>query len=93
VSDETGLYKMAWYNSLLDLLARLLTGWEVEIQTYTVNILGSHDQDRWYAQLLQLEVTVAQAERLMQGMVAQALTELTDVYSVQYAALQRLQHA
>ncbi len=29
-----------------------------------------------------LEVTVAQAELLMQGMVKQALNELTDLYSV-----------
>jgi hypothetical protein len=44
----------------------------VETQTYTVGIRGSHDPDRWYAQLLQLEVTVAQAERMMQGMIVQA---------------------
>jgi hypothetical protein len=71
---------------------RLLPGWKVKAQTYTVGILGSHDQDRWYKQLLLLKVTVAQAERLMQGMVAQALTEVTELYSVLYAALQRLQH-
>ena len=41
----------------------------------------------------QLEVTAAQAERLMQDMVEQALTELTDIYSVRYAALQHAQHA
>jgi hypothetical protein len=58
----------------------------VEIQTYTVGIRGSHDPDVWYAQLLLLEVTVAQAERLMQGMIAEALTKLTDLYSVRYAA-------
>ena len=72
---------------------RHLPGWEVEIQTYTVGIRGSHDPDKWYAQLRRLEVTVARAERLMKDMVAQALTELTDLYSVRYAALQRLQHA
>ena len=90
---ETDLYKTARYKSLRDLLARLLPGWEVEIQTYTVGIRGSHDPDKWYAQLRRLEVTVARAERLMKDMVAQALTELTDLYSVRYAALQRLQHA
>jgi hypothetical protein len=61
----------------------------VEIQTY---IQGSRDQDKWYAQLRRLKVTAARAKRLMQDMVEQALTELTDLYSVQYAALQRLQH-
>ncbi len=35
---ETDLYKKARYKSLLDLLARLLPGWEVEVQTYTVGI-------------------------------------------------------
>jgi hypothetical protein len=65
----------------------------VEVQTYTVGIRGSHDPDRWYAQLRRLEVTVARAELLMQDMVEQALTELTDIYSVRYAALQHAQHA
>ncbi len=90
---ETDLYKTARYKSLRDLLARLLPGWEVEVQTYTVGIRGSHDLDRRYAQLLRLEVTVARAELLMQGMVAQALTELTDIYIVRYAALQHARHA
>jgi ribonuclease HI len=90
---ETDLYKTARYKPLRDLLARLLPGWEVEVQTYTVGIRGSHDPDRWYAQLRRLEVTVARAERLMLGMVEQALTELTDIYSVRYAALQHAQHA
>jgi hypothetical protein len=72
---------------------RLLPGWEVEVQTYTVGIRGSHDLNRWYVQLRLLEVTVARAELLMQDMVEQALTELTDIYSVRYAALQHAQHA
>ncbi len=91
--NNTDLYKAAWYKSLRDLLVRLFLGWEVEIQTYTVGIRGLHDPDRWYAQLRRLEVTAARVERLMQDMVALALTELTDLYSVRYAALQRLQHA
>jgi hypothetical protein len=78
---------MDLYKSLLDLLVRLLPGWEVEIQTYTVGIRGSHNQDRWYAQLRRLEVTAARGERLMQGMVSQALTKLADLYREQYAAL------
>ncbi len=89
---ENYLYKTARYKSLRDLLAQRLPGWEVEIQTYTVGIRGSRDPDRWYAQLLRLEVTAARAERLMQGMVTQAITELIDLYRVRYATLQRLQH-
>ncbi len=38
-------------------------------------------------------MTSARAERLMQDTVSQALTELTDIYNVQYVALQRQQHA
>ncbi len=53
----------------------------MEVQTYTVGIRDSHYPNRWYAQLLLLEVTVARAELLMQDMVEQALTELTDIYS------------
>ena len=41
----------------------------------------------------QLEVTAARAELLMQDMEEQALTELTDIYSVWYAALQHAHHA
>ena len=91
---ETDLYKMARYKSLRDLLvARHLPGWEVEIHTYTVGIRGSHDLVRWHAQLRRFEISAARAERLIQEMVTQALTELTDIYSVRYAALQHAQHA
>ncbi len=41
----------------------------------------------------QLGMTATRAEHLMRNMASQALTELTDVYSVRYDALQRLQHA
>ncbi len=73
---------------------RLLPAWEVDIQTYTVGIWGSHDQDRWHANLERLGTTAARADRLMQDIISQALTELTDRYtgSVRYAALERQQH-
>ncbi len=80
-----------WYKSLQDFLARLLPGCEVEIQTYTVGIRGLHDPD--YGGSKNSDETVALAERLMQDMVEQARTELTDIYSVLYAALQHVQHA
>ena len=38
-------------------------------------------------------MSAARADRLMQDMVSQALTELTDLYSTRYAALQRQQQA
>ena len=41
----------------------------------------------------QLEMTAAQSERLMQDMVEQALTELTAIYNVRYAALRHANHA
>ena len=84
---------MVRYSPLRDRLARLLPAWNVGIQTYTVGIRGSHDSDRWHANLGQLGMTASRAERLILDMVSQALTELTDLYSVRYAALQRLQHA
>ena len=90
---DTDMLKTARYSPLRDRLARLLPGWEVDIQTYTVGIRGSHDPDRWQAQLHRFGMTAARAERLMRDMVSQALTELTDLYSVRYAALQRQQHA
>ena len=90
---DTDTFKTARYTPLRDLLARLLPGWEVDIQTYTVGIRGSHDPDRWHANLGRLGMTAARAERLMQDMVSQALTELTDLYKVRYAALQHQQHA
>jgi hypothetical protein len=38
-------------------------------------------------------MTAAQADCLMQDMVLQAFTALTDLYSVRYAALKRQQQA
>jgi len=38
-------------------------------------------------------MTASRAERLVREMVSQALTELTDLYSVRYAALRRLENA
>jgi hypothetical protein len=43
------------------------------------------------AQLQRFGMTAARAERLMRDMVSKALTELTDLYIVRYAALQRQQ--
>jgi hypothetical protein len=54
------------------------------------SILGAHDQDRWYAQLLLFEISGSLEESMMLDMVTQALTELIDLYT--YAALQSLQH-
>ena len=64
----------------------------MDIQTYTVGIRGSHDPDRWHANLRRLGMTAARAERLMRDMVSQALTELTELYGVRYGALKRQQH-
>jgi hypothetical protein len=89
---DTDTFKTVRYTPLRDRLARLLPAWEVDIQTYTVGIRGSHDPDRWHANLGRLGMTAARADRLMQDMVSQALTELTDLYSVRYAALERQQH-
>ncbi len=48
-----------------------------------------HNPERY--DLRRLRMTAAWAERLMRDMVSQALTELTDLYSVQHATLHRQQ--
>jgi ribonuclease HI len=90
---DTDALKTARYTPLRDRLERLLPAWEVDIQTYTVGIRGSHDPDRWHANLGRLGMTAVRADRLIQDMVSQALTELTDLYNIRYAALQRQQQA
>ncbi len=44
--------------------------------------------DRWTAQLNRLGLMGARVEKLMEGMVSQALKELTAIYSTRYAAIQ-----
>ncbi len=90
---DTDALKTERYTPLRDQLERLLLAWEVDIQRYTVGIRGSHDPDRWHAILGRLGMTAARADRLIQDMVSQALTELTDLYNIRYAALQRQQQA
>jgi hypothetical protein len=48
----------------------------------------SYIPDRWTAQLNRLGLTGARVEKLMEGMVSQALKELTAIYSTRYAAIQ-----
>ncbi len=45
------------YTPLRDRLATLLPGWAVEIQAYTMGILGSHDPDRWRADVNRFGLT------------------------------------
>ncbi len=80
-------------DALRDGLARLLRGWTVEIQAYTMGIRGSHDPDRCSANLNQFGLTAARTETLIRDLTSQALVELTDIYSVRYAALQNRPHA
>ncbi len=70
----------------------LLPDWTVEIQVYTMSILGSHDQNRWWANLQGLGLTAARMEPVIWDMALQALVELTDIYGVRYAALNKLQN-
>ena len=86
---STDAQKTAKYTPLRELLARLLPEWEVGIQTYTIGIRGSHDSDRWMANLNRLGVTGNRADRLLHDLVSQTLVELTDLYKVRYAALQQ----
>jgi hypothetical protein len=64
----TTTFKTAQYTPLRNLLAaRLLQGWEVDIQTYTVGIRGSYDPDRWHAQLQRFGMTGAQSGSLVEA--------------------------
>ena len=86
---STDAQKITRYTPLRERLARLLPGWEVEIQTYTMGIRGSLDSDRWKTNLNRLGVTGNRAYRLLHDLVSQTLVELTDLYKVRYAALQQ----
>jgi ribonuclease HI len=86
---STDAQKITRYTPLRERLARLLPGWEVEIQTYTMGIRGSLDSDRWKTNLNRLGVTGNRADRLLHDLVSQTLVELTDLYKVRYAALQQ----
>ena len=63
------------------------------IQTFTVGVRGSYDTDRWYANLIRFGLKAVQTDSLMRELVLQTLAELTELYSVRYAALQQLRSA
>ncbi len=86
------MYARARYTPLRDLLASLLPKWEVSILTFSLGIRGSYIPHRWTVQLNRLGLVGARVEKLMEGMVSQALTELTAIYSTRYAAIQHKQH-
>ena len=88
---ETDTLKAARYTALRDLLASLLPGWEVRILTFSLGIRGSYIPDRWTANLSELGMSGTRVEKLMEGMVSQALKELTAIYSTRYAAIQHKQ--
>ena len=73
----------------------LLPDWTLEIQVYTMGIRGSHDPNRWRADLHRLGLTAARSEAVIRDLpvTSQALVELTDIYGVRYAALHKLQNA
>ncbi len=60
----------------------------MSILTFSLGILGSYIPDRWTAQLNRLGLVGARVEKLMEGIVSQALTELTAIYSIRYATIQ-----
>ena len=84
---ETDTLKTARYTPLRDLQALLLPKWEESILTFRLGIRGSYIPDRWTAQLNRLGLMGARVEKLMEGMVSQALKELTAIYSTRYAAI------
>jgi ribonuclease HI len=81
--------KFAKYTPLRERFSRLLPGWEVEIQTYTMGIRGSFSPDTWKANLTRFGLKGRKADRVLCEQVAHTLIELTDLYSVRHAALQQ----
>jgi len=84
----TDAHKVARYTPLRDRLMQYLPGWRVEIQAYSMGIRGSHDLGRWKEQLSGLGVSERRISNLIRDMVALTLGELTELYSIRYAALQ-----
>ncbi len=62
--QDTDSLKTARYTPPRDRLVMLLPAWEVGIQTYTMGIRGSHDQDRWCVNLTQLGLPATRIEAL-----------------------------
>ena len=60
----------------------------MKILTFSLGIRGSYIPDRWTANLNELGMSGKRVEKLMEGMVSQALKELTAIYSTRYAAIQ-----
>ena len=75
------------YLPLKDRLSSLLHDWEVDVLPFTIGIRGSLDEEVWKARLGRLGLTSTPAEKLMLALVKQALTELTEIYSIRQAAL------
>ena len=82
---------MARYAPLRDQLTQSLPGWRVEIQAYSMGIRGSHDLERWKEQLSEFGISERKLGNLIRDMVALTLGEMTEIYSVRYAALQNVQ--
>ena len=86
-SQSTDSVKSERYLPLKDYLSRLLHDWEVDVLPFTIGIRGSLDEEVWKARLGRLGLTNISAEKLMLALVKQALTELTEIYSIRQAAL------
>ncbi len=63
----------------------------MSILTFSLGIRGSYIPDRWTAQLNRLGLMSARVEKPMEGIVSQALKELTAIYGTRYAAIQHTQ--
>jgi ribonuclease HI len=86
-SHNTDRVKSERYLPLKARLSHLLHNWEVDVLPFTIGIRGSLDEEAWKARLVRLGLTNIAAEKLMLALVKQALTELTEIYSIRQAAL------
>ena len=85
---KTDELKVERYTPLRERLARCLPGWEVTIQSFSMGIRGSFLPDQWRTNLSKFGLTSSSIDHIAREMVSQALTELTNLYNVRFAALQ-----
>jgi hypothetical protein len=92
--ETTEAYKSDRYQPLRDKMTEALPrGWSVEIVNFTLGIRGSFAETQWTAALASLGVSATGVTHLMEALVAQCLTELTELYSTRAAALRQQANA
>ena len=80
------------YTQLHNRLLRLLPGWKVEIQTYTMGISRTFSSTIWQANPTAFWLKGKKVDSIVCKQAAHTLTELTALYNTCHAALQQSSH-